>query len=277
MDYNTVARRFKEKMHPLQYQRPQAAPAAGSIKRAEEIVEKLGIARSLERRFATLADVQQWLWVPSAEEIAKPNGVFGHLKAKNSQDVADMKVPPVVMTWEKFQRVVLLGADSIQFYVRPGRGPFTAMVTAVHPDAPPILLWDHEEHRNPVSSYVWHSGSPCEQWGLSAGWVDVTGVTYRPHMWSGEYPNQTTGVIFLLKGATESRNGGLALFPEILKGELREVRSVIEAHSRSAELADMRQGNANGIGFDKGKAGFEYLFRVTSKGQTVDYKLDRWD
>ena len=226
---------------------------------------------------ATLADVQQWLWVPSAEEIAKPNGVFGHLKAKNSQDVADMKVPPVVMTWEKFQRVVLLGADSIQFYVRPGRGPFTAMVTAVHPDAPPILLWDHEEHRNPVSSYVWHSGSPCEQWGLSAGWVDVTGVTYRPHMWSGEYPNQTTGVIFLLKGATESRNGGLALFPEILKGELREVRSVIEAHSRSAELADMRRGNANGIGFDKGKVGFEYLFRVTSKGQTVDYKLDRWD
>ena len=85
------------------------------------------------------------------------------------------------------------------------------------------------------------------------------------------------GVIFLLKGATESRNGGLALFPEILKSELREVRSVIEAHSRSAELADMRHGNANGIGFDKGKAGFEYLLRVTSKGQTVDYKLDRWD
>lgn len=277
MDYDDVARRFKEKMHPLQYQRPQAAPAAGSIKRAEEIVEKLGIAKSLERRFATLADVQQWVWVPKEVELTKTDGVFGHLKPKNSQEVADMKVPPVVMTWEKFQRTVLLDAESIQFYVRPGRGPFTALVTAVHPDAPPILLWDQEEHRNPVSTYVWNSGSPCEQWGLRPGWVDVTGMTYRPHMWSGEYPNQTTGVIFLLKGATESKNGGLALFPEILKSELREVRSVIEAHSRSAELADMRYGNANGVGFDKGKTGFEYLLRVTSKGQTVDYKLDRWD
>lgn len=277
MDYDTVARRFKDKMHPLQYQRPQAAPTAGNIKRAEEIVEKLGIAKSLERRFATLADIQQWVWVPKEVELTKAEGVFGHLKPKDSQAVVDMKVPPVVMTWDKFSRTVLMDAESIQFYVRPGRGPFTAMVTAVHPEAPPILLWDQEEHRNPVSTYVWNSGSPCEQWGLKPGWVDVTGITKRPHMWSGEYPNQTTGVIFLLKGATESRNGGLALFPEILKSELREVRSVIEAHSRSAEIADMRYGNANGVGFDQGKTGFEYLLRVTSKGQTVDYKLDRWD
>ena len=277
MDYETVARRFKDKMHPLQYQRPQAAPSAGNIKRAEEIVARLGIARSLERRFAMRTDVQQWLWAPREVEVIKSEGVFGHLKPKNSQQIEDMKVPPVVMTWEKFHRAVLPDAESIQFYVRPGRGPFTAMVTAVHPDAPPILLWDHEERRNPVSTYVWNSGSSCEQWGLSPGWVDVTGVTYRPHMWSGEYPNQTIGVIFVLKGATESINSGLALFPEILKPELREVRSVIEAHSRSGELADMRHGNANGIGFDKGKTGFEYLLRVTSKGQTVDYKLDRWD
>lgn len=277
MDYDTVARRFKDKMHPLQYQRPQAAPTAGNIKRAEEIVEKLGIAKSLERRFATLADIQQWVWVPKEVELTKAEGVFGHLKPKDSQAVADMKVPPVVMTWDKFSRTALMDAERIQFYVRPGRGPFTALVTAVHPDAPPILLWDQEEHRNPVSTYVWNSGSPCEQWGLKPGWVDVTGITKRPHMWSGEYPNQTTGVIFLLKGATESRNGGLALFPEILKSELREVRSVIEAHSRSAEIADMRYGNANGVGFDQGKTGFEYLLRVTSKGQTVDYKLDRWD
>lgn len=277
MAYDDVARRFKDKMHPLQYQRPQAAPTEGNIKRAEEIVAKLGIAPSLERRFATLADVQQWVWVPKEVELTKGEGVFSHLKPKNSQEVQDMKVPPVVTTWEKFNRTVLLDAESIQFYVRPGRGPFTAMVTAVHPDAPPILLWDNEEHRNPVSTYVWNSGSPCEQWGLRPGWVDVTGITKRPHLWSGEYPNQTTGVIFLLKGATESRNGGLALFPEILKSELREVRSVIEAHSRSGEIAEMRHGNANGVGFDKGKTGFEYLLRVTSKGQTVDYKLDRWD
>ena len=45
----------------------------------------------LERRFATLADVQQWLWVPREVEVTKGEGVFGHLKPKNSQEVADMK------------------------------------------------------------------------------------------------------------------------------------------------------------------------------------------
>lgn len=41
MSFDSVSRRFAEKMHPLQYQRPQAAPSAGNIAQAEKIVEKL--------------------------------------------------------------------------------------------------------------------------------------------------------------------------------------------------------------------------------------------
>lgn len=41
-------------MNPLQYQRPQAAPSAGNVAQAERIVEKLGIANSLEAALCPL-------------------------------------------------------------------------------------------------------------------------------------------------------------------------------------------------------------------------------
>ena len=56
LDPDTIRRRFDEKMNPLKYQRPQAAPTVGNIAQAEKIVQKLGIANSLKRRFARLEE-----------------------------------------------------------------------------------------------------------------------------------------------------------------------------------------------------------------------------
>src|ERR1019366_3072135 len=77
-----IKRAFDAKLHPLIYQRPQAAPTAGNIKAAEAIVEKLGIAPSLERRFARLDEVLPWaIWQPKAPAAPQnTGGVFGHLK-----------------------------------------------------------------------------------------------------------------------------------------------------------------------------------------------------
>lgn len=49
-----AARRFESKMHPLAYQRPQAMPSEGAIDAAEKAIKKMGVERSLERRFATM-------------------------------------------------------------------------------------------------------------------------------------------------------------------------------------------------------------------------------
>ena len=277
LDYSDIAARFKSKMHPLMYQRPQAAPSAGTIAQAEKIVEQLGVARSLERRFAQLYELQT-IWTPApAKAPVQTGGVFGHLKPKDSTQIDDMKIPPITMTWDKFLRTVLPTAEQIKFFVPMGRANYTAYTTAVHADAPPILQWDTEEQRNPVSTYLWHGGTMPSQWGLSAGYVNVTGVSYRPNMWfEGNYPNQSQGVAFILEGAHESRNGGLALFPEILKAEFHQIRSVIEAYSNRGEIQDMATGTACGILLDKG-SNWNHIFRVTTAGQTVDYKLDRWD
>lgn len=277
MDYSDIAARFKAKMSPLLYQRPQAAPSAGTIAQAEKIVEQMGVARSLERRYAQLSELQT-LWLPAEPKPAvQSGGVFGHLKPKDSKQIDDLAMPAVTMTWDKFMRTVLPTAESIQFKVNLVRQNFTAYTTATHADAPPILQWDLEEKRNPVSTYLWNGGTLPSQWGLTSGFVKVTGISYRPNMWfEGNYPNQSQGVTFILDGARESRNGGLGLFPEILKAEFHQIRSVVEAYSNRGEISDMATATACGILLDKG-SNWNHIFRVTTAGQTVDYKLDRWD
>jgi hypothetical protein len=58
LPFTILKERFDNKMHPLRYLRPQAAPSAENIAQAEKIVATLRTAGALERRFARLVDVQ---------------------------------------------------------------------------------------------------------------------------------------------------------------------------------------------------------------------------
>jgi hypothetical protein len=277
MEFSEVSRRFAAKMHPLAYQRPQAAPTAGAIAAAEKVMEQLGAAGSLARRFARLDEVQA-LWTPTKEkEAPAAGGVFGHLKPKDAAAPINMAVPPQVMTWEKFQRTVLPIAERIE-YQAPIVGSYTSLVTAANADAPPILQWDSEEKRNPVSWYFWNRGSTAASFGLAAGaFCKVNAVALKPSMWNGGNEHQGAGVLFVLDGAAETRMAGAALFPEILKSELHGVRSVIEAYSRSAVIEGKDQQSAAGVMLTKGGNAWDAVLRVWVGGRSVDYKLDRWD
>ena len=82
-------------------------------------------------------------WRPAQEVKEKSaDGIFGHLKPKLTGNLVidslqgyDMEVPA--------NRV----ADRQNTHGIPSAksGPFTALVTAVNPDAPPILQWDSDD------------------------------------------------------------------------------------------------------------------------------------
>jgi hypothetical protein len=277
MDFDEVSRRFAAKMHPLRYQRPQAAPTAGAIAAAEKLVEQMGIARSLPRRFARLDEVRA-IWTPKAEaEKPATGGVFGHLAPKG-QDAPNMAVPPVTMTWDKFQRTVLPSAEKIEYFTNHGTDSFTSLVTAVNEDAPPILQWDREDARNPVSWYFWHGGSTASSFSLAAGkFHRVAAVALKPSMWGdGGFEHQGQGVLFVIEGAKDQRTPTACLFPEILKSELHGVRSVIEAYSLREQMQGAEQASAAGVMLQKG-SNWDARLRVTSAGRSVEYRLDRWD
>ena len=150
-------------------------------------------------------------------------------------------------------------------------------MTAVFPDAPPLLQWAREDARNPVSWYLWNGGSAPEQWSLPrTGFVPVTGVTLKPSMWGGGQEHQGKGVVFLLEGARESRtDAGLALFPSTLRSELHGIRATIEAFSRKGTPEGMESATACGVMAQENA--WDHVFRVTTSMGTTLYKIDRWD
>lgn len=279
-----VYRRFALKMHPLQYQRPQAAPSAGTVAQAEKVMQQLGAAGSLARRFARPDEVEA-IWRPqqAAQPEQKEGSIFGHLVTKQDEVKPQALILPAqTMTWVKFERTILATAERIELFVR-NVDNFVALTTAANPDAPPIIQWDTVEKRNPVAFYLYASGSMATQWNLPPNtFHPVTAATYVPSMW-GRNPEEKShhqrGVIFLLDGAKDSRRAGNALFPEILKADLHGIRSVIESYSRAAEMEGYGEESACGLIFTEGKSYSDYRvrLRVTANGNTLEYLLDRWD
>ena len=279
MDFDTVKRRFDEKMNPTKYQRPKAAPTAQNVARAEEIVAKLGIANSLKRRFARLSELQK-VWEPHIEEPkAARGGVFGGIKTKCETN----KPNPVIgnggtMTWDKFSRTVLSKAKKIEMKIGYGRDSFAALVTAEDPEAPPIIQWDTDESRNPFSWYLYNGGTYASDWNLSSGnYVEVTGVVLQPNLWQPGFDHQGKGVMFILKDCKDKRNRTSGLFPEILRGELREVRATIEAYSKENPLSGEWEADACGLIYQSDHENWQCNLRVTTDVGVSTYKLDRWD
>ena len=275
LPFESVKRKFSEKMNPLQYMRPQAAPSAGNIAQAEKIVAALQAQGSLERRFAKLSDVQA-LWLPSVPVARDPApGIFGHLAKLNVPTVTSSDAPATTMTWVKFLATVLPTAEAIDFLVPPGAQAYTAMVTAKNADAPNLLQWD-----NPVSHYVYSSGSLPAQWNLRAGeHRRVTAVSLRSWMW-GDKPSEHhgAGVVFVLEGAKDTtyvRSGGM--FPEQMKSEYHPVRRTLEAYFNNATIEGKDEAEACGIALVKGQAIWNLTFLVTARGIRTSYRLDRWD
>ena len=276
MPFDDIKARWTAKLHPLMYQRPQAPPTAGNIAAAEALFEKLGLAPSLERRFARLDEIEA-VWRPKDAQVIPPaGGVFGHLRTKGNVALPTVEIPAVTMTWVKFAATVLAGAEAMELLV-PSHGPFIALTTAVHADAPPIMKWDREDARNPVAWYVYPGGSTASQWKLGVGWTKVNAITPLPPMWGDKpQPFLGEGMIFVLDGCADTREGGNAVFPECLRAEVHGARATIEAYSRGATLNERETASACGYDLRK-QAGSNCLVRVLTSGRWTAYKIDRWD
>lgn len=275
----SIQRRWAEKLHPLQYQRPTAPPSNGAIEAAEKVVEKVGIANSLKRRYATLDDVQRKLWEPRATETPTPaGGVFAHLRTPDQKACQQVELPPAPITWEKFRREVLPTALSMEVNL-PYHGAYYGLVTAEDAEAPPIIQWDgYMGVRNPVSWYFYTGGSDAIRWMLTPKLTPVDAVFLAPPHWIDEaaFPHHKRHVLFAISAAKDSlaTGTGLCIFPEMLRAELHGVRAVIEAHSKKGTVSGRDRGNANGIAFD-GKSAL--TVRVETAGGYSNHTIDRFD
>ena len=275
LPFADIKARFDAKMDPLHYLRPQAAPSDGQLAAAEKIIATLASAGALERRYARLEEVLPYaIWTPKvAEAPAGPSSVFGHLKATKSTPL-DIDGP--TMTWTVFARDILPTADRIEVEMPMRSAPFFGFMTATNPNAPPILQWDREDTRQPVSWYFRHGGSTPPAFALNYGaWVDVTAITPPPCQWAGRLTHHSDGIYLVLHGAKDIGGpASLCLFPETLRSEYHGIRASIEAFSASREPSGRKEATACGLAISKGQHPPTRL-RVTSKGARTTVTVDR--
>ena len=272
--------------HGLRYQRPQALLSEGNKKRAEKLIAELSLESALKRRFARFDEIEAY-WRPTALAPVAAEGVFTGVPTKQSA-VAErasvgIQLPVQTMTWVKFRATVLDSATEVQFFTGDDPIGYGALLTATDATAQPILRWDSHGKRNPVSGYVYSGGSFPSLWELpDNSWVSVLAVTDHPAHWFG---NATSSIpvrtFFVLEGARETRSPCLALFPEILKSELREARSTIAAYSRRnlATGTEYEGQLACGYFYSSGSHSETYcmLRARTCHGTWTEYKIVRWD
>lgn len=282
LTYPYIKAAWDKKMDPLKYMRPKAAPKAGTLVQASKLVDELDSAGAFKRRFAQLGDVVgRAIWLPGPHRRISSGdlGIFSDIKPKATPSTL-MPIPgTTTMTWVKFRDTVLPNASSVEFNVPGGNHNFVGVLTAENMSAPPILKWDSETNRNPVSLYLYSGGSVARDWGLIAGTrVQVDAVMTRPEEWTSDYRTDA-GIIFVLRSARDKRGPGLALFPETLKSEYHGVRSAIEALNKTRRPTGI--GSANGIFFSEKSGNGNWAsakFTVTDRqGNVRAYQLDRWD
>lgn len=287
MGFDEVSRRFAAKMHPLRYQRPQAAPKAGNIAQAEKLVADLGLAPAFKRRIAHMGDVSvTWCSRGPGKVLMVDDGgaavssVFGHLTPKQAPPPA-MALPTITMTVRKFVETVVERAERIQVMIAStAAAPIIYVTTEQIPGSPRLFHWDH-----PLSWFVFNGGTDMEDIGLTAGgpWREVSGITRLPARLgenADRFEHHGDGLILLLDGAKfpKARSPGSCIFPEHVRGDLHGVRATIEAHSRRTLLADHGTFMDAAIGYDLRKGSKEAAsLRVQTGNVWQVYKLDRWD
>lgn len=276
---HVVAQNFAQKMNPMKYQRPQAAPSAGNVAQAEKVFEALGLETALKRRYAVVQEVEA-LWRTKPEFKSSPRPQQGIFRGVKTKPVAPAPNPTPVqcgaITWTKFATQVLPQARTISYYVSPQAQPFYAMTTAHDPDARKILQWD-----NHVSWFTPEHASAPSEWSLQGGiYVSVMAIANQPSMWGengGRFNHHGQSVFLLLRGAKPAMEVGSALFPEQLRQELHGSRATIEEYSRTHRMLGRNAATACGIRIVSGAQPYPRLVRVGTDAGTLQYSIDRWD
>lgn len=122
------------------------------------------------------------------------------------------------------------------------------------------------------------SSGHAHTWGLAPNtWVEVTGIATSPNTWGNKRPEAGDHTFFLLRGAADGSKGrGRGFFAEMLKGELRPVRSVMEAYAATAAIEEAIGTPAAGLGFIADRS-WNLRLRVTTDAGSQDYLIDRKD
>jgi len=261
--------KFLRMVDPKDYMRPKAAPSSQTVAHAEKIVAEMGLKDSLRRRSLRRDELVHTLWRKPEMKAADEGGVFGAVKTKDPMPSTNL--PTVdggrISLAALLVKIFSSPIEKVEVYL-----PYTAIknlcsfVTEAVPGSKPILQWDHEDRRNPVSRYTYVNAVHPNHWGVSSGWNEAIAITDAPEVW-GVSEAEKIEAHFVLAHGYDTAPTSLPLFPQTLRTELHGVRAVIEGFAKTAQLEERTQGLVAWQYRD------EEQIRITTKEAVVTYKV----
>lgn len=137
---------FEAKVAPSNYKRTKALITPSMIQSAMKTVEGLGLAPSLERRFAQMSDitVNNVLWVDNTVKPAMKGGLESLLQATVSKAITKVGEPTAISI-EDFMSKVLPTATSIDMLVKnKHQGNFMSLTAPMHEDSKQLFKWTND-------------------------------------------------------------------------------------------------------------------------------------
>ena len=244
-----IIAQFNSMVAPEKYMRPETGPNKELIDQAEQIIKELNLEKSFERRSATLSDLEPFIfWQPATKpEEKKKEGFFSKLR-EETVAASSAAFPVVVkMGYKQFKEEVLPNAVRIEYHT-VSVDAYHNLITAVHDDAEPILVYDKVDKRNPLSLLTYTSNEflSTRNWNIKINDL-VPVVAILPVVTEPKIEGFQADFLVLENCRDLQRYPGIGLFPEFLRRELYPVRKVIEAYSNSVSLPEPRDEAVGGL------------------------------
>lgn len=283
VDVDQALNTFLRRTAPDVYRMKEAAATEGNIQVARKIFAEQGLGEDdLLRRLASISEVEpHFFWKPAPAPTQKAATVGDQLFAELSIKGMEQTKPKLDLehrdggpvSWAKFKADILPMA--LELFVRvPSSDTFVNFHTPIKPDAGRIFFFDHADKRQPISWNTTVQARSCATIGLiKHDLARVLGIVKPPALWVDDSPRaqKYDNNILLLEGVKEAAQGNLALFPELLRTDLREAERVIQLFGDS-KLMDVSTEN-QAIGIEA--IGTRIMVR-TQFGRT-EYTIDRAD
>ena len=307
-DQEKLVGEYRSMTSGVNYMRPKTAPSVTSIKLAAAEIEKLGYGSSMKRRFLNIDDI------PSDRLIWRNGAIINKILHKDSNPVGDdspfgdiykkvyEKHPDVLASADGYS----LSAPNIKDITMIGfmklvkdRKPseivfidgisrrsvnFCCLATASDPDAKPIMRWDTDEQRNPVSYYMYQDAKTADFFNINARKAHILGIVRYPNMWYDTDQHTGTprdGLMFIVNGAIDGNygNSGLGMFPDSIKPELYPIRRTIEYYSQNTRMENNENPTAAVALYfpiNRGSV-FATRFGININGQVYYYNITTFD
>lgn len=143
-DLEKAVAAYEKMVAPTNYKRPTALITQRMIDDAVSKIDELGLRDSLDRRFATLSDVNvnDVLWVDNTVQSKMKDGLKDLLGT--AVKPSEPKGKAIAIAIDKFMSDILPTAASIElFFEGRLRSNLVSLTAPVHGDAPSMFKWDN--------------------------------------------------------------------------------------------------------------------------------------